>query len=260
MNSLDPFLTTLPGLWIAATGLWVISLVARDSSIVDGAWGLGFVALAVYYTGVSGAVDARSILLLVLVSLWGARLSAHILWRNWGKEEDKRYRAMRERWGRRFPLVSLFTVFLLQGFLMWLISAPLFVGMQARVAAPITGWDTIGIAAVLVGLYFEAVADYQLVRFKADPSNAGRVLHSGLWRYSRHPNYFGDFLVWWGFFAIALGRPGAAWTVISPILMSVLLMRVSGVTLLEKGLHQTKSDYRHYTDKTNAFFPWFPRR
>jgi len=253
------FLLTLPWAMFVATLLWLASLVVRDASIIDRFWGLGFVAVAFSYVPRVGLPDTRGRLLLLLVTLWGVRLSAHIIWRNWGRGEDRRYKAMRETWGRRFPIVSLFNVFHLQAVLLWLISAPLFVATQSQAPAPLVWSDAWGAALVLIGLYFETVADYQLAAFKADPRNEGKVLHSGLWRYSRHPNYFGDFLVWWGFFALAQGRPNSMWAIVSPLIMSFLLLKVSGVTLLERDLQRSKPDYRHYTDKTNAFFPWFPR-
>ncbi len=256
----EPYLAPLPLVAAAATLLWLLSLALRDAGIVDVFWGLGFVALAYFYSSRGGPADARTLVTLVLVSVWGLRLTAHIALRNRGRGEDRRYAAMRTRWGSWFPLVSLFTVFLLQALLLWIISAPLFVATQAQApAGPVEWTDGVGIGLVVLGLFLETVADFQLVRFKLVPENHGRVLDTGLWRYSRHPNYFGDFLVWWGFFALALGRPAAIWTIVSPILMSVLLLRISGIRMLEKNLERSKPDYRHYTDKTSAFFPWFTR-
>ncbi len=260
MTHLAPYVEALPPVAAVATLLWLLSLGLRDASIVDVFWGLGFVALASFYSSRGGPADERALVTLVLVSLWGLRLSTHIFLRSWGRGEDRRYTSMRDKWGSRFPVVSLFTVFLIQGLLLWIVSAPLFVATRAHApGGPVEWTDAIGIGLVVVGLLFESVADYQLVRFRASQHNEGKVLDTGLWRYSRHPNYFGDFLVWWGFFALALGRPSALWTVVGPLVMSVLLMRVSGVTLLEKDLERSKPDYRHYTDKTNAFFPWFSR-
>jgi len=259
MENLEPFLTTLPWVIFVATTLWLASLVTQNASIIDRFWGLGFVALAFSYVPQGGLPDVRGRLVLVLVTLWGLRLSAHIIWRGWGRGEDKRYVVMRRTWGRRFRIVSLFNVFHLQAILIWIVSAPLYVAAQSQAPSPLVWSDGVGAGLVLIGLYFETVADYQLAAFKADPRNEKKVLHSGLWRYSRHPNYFGDFLVWWGFFALAQGRPNAAWAIISPLVMSTLLLRVSGVRFLERRLQRSKPDYRHYTDKTNAFFPWFPR-
>jgi len=166
---------------------------------------------------------------------------------------------MRERDPAGFPRRSLLTVFWLQAALLWAISAPLF---QAQRPGPagLTAFDWLGLALFALGLGFEAAGDWQLTRFRNDPANAGRVLNRGLWRYTRHPNYFGDAMVWWGFACFALSTPGSWWTLLSPLLMTALLMRVSGVTLLEKKLRETRPDYRRYEEETNAFFPWLPRR
>jgi steroid 5-alpha reductase family enzyme len=239
---------------------WLLSLLKRDASIIDIFWGLGFALLAWVYFAVDGAILARAYLVLALVTLWGLRLSAYILWRNWGAGEDYRYQEMRARNPGTFAVRSLFTVFFLQAILLWAISMPLFQAVSSAQPAALTGLDVLGLALFVVGFLFEAGGDWQLASFKADPANAGKVMDRGFWRYTRHPNYFGDALVWWGFFCFALATPGSLWTIYSPVLMTVLLMRVSGVTLLEKRLQDTKPQYRDYAERTNAFFPWFPRR
>jgi steroid 5-alpha reductase family enzyme len=240
------------------TLVWLASLVKRDAGIIDVFWGLGFVAAGGVYFLAATERTPRGVLVLGLLSLWGLRLSLHILSRNWGKGEDYRYREMRQRHPRAFPVRSLVTVFWLQAVLLWLISAPLY-QVQRRPEPPSLGWlDVLGLGLFVVGFVFEAGGDLQLVQFRRDPANAGRVMDRGLWRYTRHPNYFGDAAVWWSFFCFAAATPGGAWTIFSPILMTVLLMRVSGVTLLEKRL-QTRPAYRDYARRTNAFFPWFPR-
>jgi len=242
------------------TAIWLVSLAQRNASIVDAFWGLGFVLLAaVYFVAADGFVG-RKILITSLVAVWGLRLSLYILWRNWGKGEDYRYRAFREKAGERFWWVSFFQVFLLQGVLLWLISAPILAAQFYDSPDELTVVDGLGALVWAVGLFFEAVGDWQLASFKADPANKGRVMQSGLWRYTRHPNYFGDATVWWGYFVIAAGTIEGLWTVISPILMTVLLMRVSGVALLEKAQVRSKPQYRAYIDSTSAFLPWFPRR
>ncbi len=251
-------LANLVAIALAMLALWVVSLVRRDASIVDMFWGLGFVVIAwlsLYQTGHS---SARSLLLTLLVSLWGLRLSAYLAWRNHGKPEDYRYVAMREKHGKRFPIVSLVTVFGLQGLLMWIISLPI----QVAIASA-DDWHTfvaIGIVCFLTGLMFEAVGDYQLARFKADPANSGAVMNQGLWRYTRHPNYFGDFLVWWGFYLVAFESTSWWWTIIGPLLMSFLLVRVSGVRLLESSLRSRVAGYEDYVRKTSAFFPFPPKQ
>jgi steroid 5-alpha reductase family enzyme len=222
---------------------------------VDIFWGVGFVIIAWITLGVTAGAPDRGRLTVALTTLWGLRLAGYLAWRNIGKGEDPRYRAMRARHGDAWPLRSLFIVFALQGVLMWIISLP--VQASVRAAAPLGAADIAGAALVLTGVFFESVGDLQLARFKADPANKGQVMDRGLWRYTRHPNYFGDAVVWWGLFTLAAGA-GAYWTVVSPLLMTFLLRRVSGVTLLEKGMRK-KPGYDAYIQRTNAFFPWWPR-
>ena len=217
--------------------LWLVSLPLRNASIVDVFWGVGFVFIVWVTFFAAGSMSPRSLLICVLTSLWGLRLAGYLAWRNLGKGEDYRYGAMRERFGRRFPLISLFVVFWLQGLIMWLVAFPI---QTAQFGAASLGWiDAIGASVWAVGWLFESIGDLQLARFKADPVNRGKVMDRGLWRYTRHPNYFGDFLVWWGLYCIA-AVGGAWWTIFSPILMSVLLIRVSGVTLLEHSLDRSQ--------------------
>ena len=240
--------------------LWLVSLALKDTSIVDIFWGAGFVILAVTYFALTDGFLARKWLITILVAIWGLRLSIHILIRNWGKGEDFRYRKWREEAGKKFWWTSFFLVFLLQGVLMWVISAPLLVVQYNATPARLTIVDWLGAVVWGVGFFFEAVGDWQLMRFKRNPDNKGKVLRTGLWAYTRHPNYFGDATLWWGYFIIALGTPFGLATVFSPIIMTVLLMRVSGVALLEKTLVETKPGYKEYVESANAFFPWFPRR
>ena len=259
---MTPFISTwLIGLGAAVTlmvAAWILSLLRRDASVIDGFWGAGFVVLTWIYWLRTDGTDARKWMIAILVSLWGLRLSWHIIRRNWGEPEDYRYREMRDKQGPRFSLSSLFTVFLLQAGLLWLISVPL---LKAQATRAEIGWlDLAGLAVFLVGLFFESVGDRQLEKFRADPNNRGKVLCTGLWRYTRHPNYFGDATVWWGFFLITLATPGSAWTIFSPILMTLFLLKVSGVVMLEKKLVETKPAYRDYIARTNGFLPWFPRK
>jgi steroid 5-alpha reductase family enzyme len=236
--------------------LWFVSLALKNASIVDIFWGVGFVIIGwVSYLAV-GSMSPRSLLISVLTSLWGLRLAMYLAWRNAGKGEDHRYRALRERGGSRFPLVSLFTVFWLQGVIMWLVSFPIQTAHFG--AAPLAWIDAIGASVWVAGWLFESVGDAQLARFKTQSGTAGQVMDRGLWRYTRHPNYFGDFLVWWGLYLIAASG-GAWWTLFSPILMTTLLMRVSGVTLLERSLTTNRPGYKDYVARTSAFFPWPPR-
>jgi steroid 5-alpha reductase family enzyme len=251
--------TTLAATAVLMFGVWLLSVARKDASIVDTFWGLGFVLIATVSYVITEGYSGRKVLIEALTAVWGIRLATHIFWRNKGKGEDYRYRAMRKRHGKRFSIVSLFTVFGLQGLLMWIISFPLQIAQISPAPAKLGLLDWIGAAVWLIGFLFESLGDFQLARFKASPNNKGRVMDRGLWRYTRHPNYFGDSLMWWGFFLIALSVPAGIWTLISPLMMTGLLMKVSGVALLEKTLTKTKPDYHDYVRRTSAFFPWLRR-
>lgn len=242
------------------TAIWLVSLALRNASIVDVFWGLGFALLAALYFVTADGFWGRKALVVALVAVWGLRLSLYILWRNWGKGEDYRYRAWREKAGDKFWWVSFFQVFLLQGALLWLVSAPLLAAQFYGSPDELTVVDLLGGLVWGVGFFFEAVGDSQLAAFKADPANKGKVMQSGLWRYTRHPNYFGDATAWWGYFVIAAGTVNGLWSFFSPVLMTLLLLRVSGVALLERAQVQTKPQYRAYIESTSAFLPWFPRQ
>jgi steroid 5-alpha reductase family enzyme len=240
--------------------LWLLSLALKNSSIVDIFWGTGFVivAWADFFLTPDG-VFLRKLLLCTLVTIWGLRLSTHLLIRNGGKPEDFRYQAWRKEAGHSWWWRSFFRVFLLQGLLMWLISAPLLAAQVSPQPARLIWLDFLAIPLWLYGFFFEALGDWQLTHFKANPANKGKLLSSGVWRYTRHPNYFGDATQWWAYFLIALAA-GAWWTVFSPVMMTVLLLRVSGVTLLEKTLKTQKPGYKEYVESTSEFIPWFPRK
>jgi steroid 5-alpha reductase family enzyme len=244
------------GLMIA---LWFVSLLLKNSSIVDIFWGTGFVILAwVYFSLTPDGFMTRKLILAILTTLWGLRLSLYILYRNWGKPEDFRYQKWRRESGSRWWWKSFFQVFLLQGILLWIISTPLLAAQTRLTPDRLTVFDILGIGLWAIGFFFETAGDLQLARFKANPANKGKVMQRGVWRYTRHPNYFGDAAQWWGYFLIATAA-GGWWTIFSPILMTILLMRVSGVTLLEKTL-ETRPGYKQYVETTSAFIPWFPRR
>jgi steroid 5-alpha reductase family enzyme len=240
----------------ALTLLWLVSLRLRDASIVDPFWGPGFALATLVYWIVDGQQGARGTLVLVLVALWAARLGWHLLRRNRREGEDPRYAAMRVRHGERWSRVSLVRVFWLQGAILWIISMPLLAAVRST--GPLGTLDVIGAGLALVGLAVEATADRQLRRFRADPASRGRVLDTGLWRYSRHPNYFGDAVVWWGLWLVAAAG-GAWWTIFGPAAMTFLLLKVSGVPLLEKGLEKSRPGYAEYARRTSAFIPWFPK-
>jgi steroid 5-alpha reductase family enzyme len=257
------FILIIVGLVILGlmTLLWLLSLRLKDASIVDIFWGTGFVISAwLYYILAPEGFPPRQALVLLLVTVWGLRLSLHIARRNLGKGEDYRYRRWREEHGARWWYRSFFQVFLLQGVLMWIISLPLLAAQYYPGSDRFTGLDWLAASVWLVGFFFEAVGDWQLARFKADPANKGKLLTTGLWRYTRHPNYFGDAAQWWGFYLFALATGAGWWTFVSPLLMSIFLRYVSGVTLLEKDLKDSKPGFSEYVESTNSFIPWFPRR
>jgi len=252
MNLLELWLEALPVLLGAASLTWVYSLLKRNVTIVDTLWSLLFVIAATVYVASVESPSQRAWLVLGLVGIWGARLATYLAWRNRGHEEDRRYQAIRRRNEPHFALKSLWLIFGFQAVLAWIISLPL-AGTVAG-DAPLGLLDWLGVALWAIGLYFEAVGDWQLARFKADRANAGRVMDRGLWRYTRHPNYFGDFCVWWGLYLLALSA-GAWWTVVGPLIMSFLLLRFSGVRLLERDIGERRPAYAEYVRRTNAFFP-----
>ena len=242
------------------TVLWIISLILRNSSIVDIFWGPGFVmANWVYFALTPGGYPVRKWLIAAIVTIWGLRLGSYILWRNHGKGEDFRYRQLREKSPAKWWWQSFFIVFLLQAAWMWIISAPLLAAQISAAPDHLTTLDILGLLLWSVGFFFEAVGDLQLARFKADPANRGKVLDRGVWRYTRHPNYFGDATQWGAFWLVAAAA-GGWWTVFSPVIFTALLLRVTGVLRLEKSLVERKPQYREYIETTSAFVPWFPRR
>ena len=240
--------------------LWVASLLLHNASIVDIFWGPGFVVACVAALAGAGRGSPRAVLALSLVIVWAARLAVHIYLRNRGQEEDLRYRAMRRRAGQGFAWRSLVEVFLLQALLLWLVSHPLLVVMTAREATRFGGLDVVALAVWLIGFAFETIGDLQLTRFRADASNRGRVLRTGLWRWTRHPNYFGEALIWWGFYLLTASVPAGWVTMYAPVLMTFLLVRVSGVALLERTLAESKPEYSEYMNEVSPFLPLPPRR
>ncbi len=239
---------------------WLVSVALRNASIVDIVWGLGFVAVAwTVRLQTDDGLRARQWLLVAMTTVWGMRLAGHLLWRNHGKGEDFRYAAMRRKWGSRFALYSLPIVFLFQGLMMWVVSLPVQGGQSDR--TPDLGLAAAaGVASWATGFVFESLGDWQLARFKANPAHVGKVMDRGLWRYTRHPNYFGDACVWWGIGLVAAETGSAAWTLMGPLLMNVLLVRVSGVELLERSLRRRKPGYDDYVARTSAFVPRRPTR
>jgi steroid 5-alpha reductase family enzyme len=240
--------------------LWLASLALKNSSIVDIFWGAGFVVAGwAYFLLTPEGYLPRKALIMALVTIWGLRLSLYILWRNWGKPEDFRYQKWREEAPQRWWWFSFFKVFLLQGLLLWIISVPLLAAQISPTPASLGILEVLAVILWLIGFYFEAMGDLQLALFKRNPANKGKVLDSGVWRYTRHPNYFGDSAQWWGFYLLAVAA-GGWWSIFSPVMMTALLLKVSGVALLEKTLKDTKPQYRQYIETTSSFIPWLPRK
>lgn len=235
----------------------LIALLKKDNGIMDAAWGPGFVLLAWFTTLAGGGAEPRRLLLAALVTLWGLRLCVHILIRNAGRGEDFRYRNWRETWGRWFYVRSYLQIFMLQGFFMVVVAMPVIV--TGANAGGSLGWlDALGCLVWLTGFGFEALGDYQLLRFMKDAANKGRVMRYGVWRYTRHPNYFGEALLWWGCFLIAASVPGGFWALVSPVVIAWLLLCVSGIPMLE-AKYAGRPEYQAYQKSTSAFFPWFPK-
>ncbi len=243
---------------ILAVGVvsWLFSVIRKDVSFVDSLWSLFFLLAAVVFAIESQPISIRGKLVLVLVAIWALRLCVYITARNWGEPEDYRYQSIRAHNEPGFAFKSLYIVFGLQGVLAWLVAMPLLPAIASESA--LTAVDIIAVMLWLTGFIFEAGGDYQLSRFKAREDSAGRVLDTGLWRYTRHPNYFGDFCMWWAFYLFAVAS-GGWWSILSPLLMSVLLLKVSGVAMLEKTISNRRPQYAEYIRRTNAFFPG-PRR
>lgn len=246
---------------IVLTGLWLVSLRIRDAGIIDVFWGIGFVLVAwLYYVELGEAFwTFRNTIVCLMVTLWGTRLAVHLGNRYFFpyKGEDYRYGEMRAEHGKRWWWWSLIQVFLLQGVILWIVSS-VFMPILLHDGG-FTALDLIGIIVWAIGLFFEAVGDWQLRQFKKNPDNTGKVLDTGLWKYTRHPNYFGDALLWWGFYLMAFNYPQGIFFFSSPLFMTFLLMRISGVAMLEVKLKKSKPQYHDYIKRTSAFFPMPPK-
>jgi steroid 5-alpha reductase family enzyme len=240
------------------TALFLLALVRRDNSLADVGWGLGFVLVAAVSFAARPVHGPRAWLVGGLVCVWGGRLALHILLRNRKKREDFRYAKWRKDWGKWFVPRSYLQVFLLQGAILLVVSSPILI-VSATPGPGLGALDAAGGAVWLVGFFFEAVGDAQLARFKRDPAGRGRIMSTGLWGYTRHPNYFGEATMWWGIFLIALSAPGGIYALASPVVLTFMLLRVSGVTLLEKK-YEGRPDFAAYARRTSAFLPRPPKK
>ena len=252
------FLFIIIAVFLYMTIVFLFALRRKQNSIVDIAWGLGFIGVAIITFFLREGWTMRHILLSGLVLIWGMRLAIHIAIRNRGRGEDFRYAKWRQEWGRWFVLRSYFQVFMLQGVLLFFIAFPIvFVNFSDR--PDLTLVDFLGFGVWCIGFVFEAVGDYQLKQFKKRPDNKGKIITTGLWKYTRHPNYFGEAAMWWGLFLISLSVENGWATIISPLLITFLLLRGSGVAMLEKK-YAGNAEFEAYAKRTNAFFPWFPKK
>ena len=238
--------------------IFTIAQIKKDNSIVDIAWGPGFILVSILTFSMSQKFMFRQILVLALVVLWGTRLALHITVRKRGRGEDFRYAQWRRDWGKWFFLRSLFQIFMLQGIILLVIAYPIIL-INHSSRGGIIILDIIGALVWLTGFSFEAIGDYQLLKFKRHPENKGKIITQGLWKYTRHPNYFGETLIWWGIFLIALSVRNGWTAVLSPLLITFLLLRVSGITMLEKKYTGNKY-FEEYARKTSPFIPWFPKK
>ena len=260
MSIFEVWLAGYGVVFILMTIVWLISVAITNASIIDIVWGFGFVVLAWTYYILTDGDPQRKLLITMLVTLWGMRLTLHLARRNIGKGEDYRYQNFRKRYGEdSYWWKSFFQAFMLQGTIMVIVAVPILASSYASEPTGLTLFDIVGVLVWCVGIGFEAVGDWQLTRFKSNPENKGKVLRAGLWRYTRHPNYFGDAVVWWGYFIIALGTPFGFLSFFGPLIMTFFLLRVSGVALLEKSLRKTKPEYAEYERCTSAFIPLPPK-
>ncbi len=245
-------------LFLYVTFLFGVSIIKKRNDIADIGWGLGFVFLALfsfYFNYQSYGFLIKPALITSLVLIWGLRLSTHIYLRNRSKEEDYRYKRWRQQWGEWFYIRSYGQVYLLQGFLIYIISLPILLINQSGVMT-ITFFDLIALLIWLVGFFFEVVGDYQLKKFIQNPKKDG-ILETGLWKYSRHPNYFGEVIQWWAFWILA-ATIGKWWTILSPITITVLILKISGIPMMEKRLAE-KEGFEEYKERVSKFFPLPPK-
>jgi len=250
------FFITTGAILVYMTGWFLVAQLKGRNDIADVAWGLGFIVAAAVSLLAAGLYPPRGVLVSALVLVWGVRLAVHIRARHRGRGEDRRYRQWREEWGRWFVVRSFFQVFILQGLLLVVVAVPI-IYANGSASVPFGLLDLAGMLVWLTGFGFEALGDWQLLRFLRDPANQGQLMTTGLWRYTRHPNYFGEVTLWWGVWLIVLSVPGGWLTVIGPLTITLLILKVSGIPMLEKG-YEGRADFAAYKRRTSAFFPLPP--
>jgi steroid 5-alpha reductase family enzyme len=238
--------------------IFMLAWIKKDNSIVDIAWGIGFILVAILTFFLEVGFEVRHILVTAMIFLWGARLALHIAIRKKGKGEDFRYAKWRKDWGKWFLIRSFFQIYMLQGLFLLIIAYPVMLINHSEEPG-IAFLDILGLIIWSTGFFFEAGGDYQLSKFKSNPENKGKIIRHGLWRYTRHPNYFGETTMWWGIFLLALSVNNGWTAIVSPLTITFLLLKVSGITMLEKKYVGNK-EFEEYAKRTSALFPWFPKR
>lgn len=238
--------------------VFILAVYKKNNSIVDIGWGIGFIIIALFNFFYAGSYTATQVLVTLLIVLWGIRLSHYIYCRNKHKPEDFRYANWRKQWGKLWVIRSYFQVFMTQGFFMLIVAAPVFV-FHFDPGFRLTTLQVVGTVLWLIGFLFQSIGDLQMSRFKSDPDNKGKIITSGLWKYTRHPNYFGEATMWWGIFVIVVNIPYGWWAIISPLTITFLLLFVSGVPLLEKK-YKDNPEFQEYARRTSIFLPWFPKK
>lgn len=236
-----------------------VSIIKKRNDIADIAWGSGFLGISLLTLFISSNIDTRKIIFNCLILLWSLRLSIYLFFRSRNQEEDSRYKKWRNEWGKNFILRSYLQVYLLQGFLLYIIAVPIIVHNYQNRELHVSFIESLGLLFWLIGFYFESVADCQLYRFKKKQQNKGKLIRSGLWKYSRHPNYFGEVLMWWGIFFWTIRLSEAWWTIISPITITLFILFISGIPLLENK-YKGRADFKEYCQYTSIFFPWPPKK
>jgi steroid 5-alpha reductase family enzyme len=255
---MTPFLISMVLILVYMTLVFVIAVAKKNNAIVDTAWGLGFILLALFNLFYRPGITARQMLVTLLIVLWGLRLAHYLYCRNKNRPEDFRYAKWRQEWGKSWVLRSYLQVFILQGVIMLVIALPLFI-LHRDDGGQLGVLEVLGGLVWLIGYLFQSIGDVQMLFFKKDAANKGKIITHGLWKYTRHPNYFGEALMWWGIFLIVAKIPYGWMGIISPLVISILLLGVSGVPLLEKK-YEDNRDFQEYAKRTSIFLPWFPKK
>lgn len=258
MGNIDILALSVLLVVIFMTSLFFLSNALEDNSIVDIGWGVGFILLGIINLVTAPSPTTRQLIITGLITLWGVRLAVHILMRNRGRGEDFRYKTWREKWQPFFLVKSYTRIYLLQGAMMLLVGSPVILARMYGTTTDMDILDTAGGVVWLVGFLFETIGDYQLLKFKQDPLHQGKIITSGLWKYTRHPNYFGEVVMWWGISLLVIGTGAGWWSLISPVFITVLILFVSGVPMLERK-YADSPQFAEYKRKTSVFIPWFPK-